>query len=155
MCSGSVVVTDFDSESGRPGSNPEWGQYTMRLRTLLMAYPSLHPSGVVHWVPGQLSKNAVTGACKLIDGCSRALCSATVSVVSSGIYHRNKVKSTAWLYRDRQSYKIVSFTLHYITLRNITWSIEKIIIIIIIIICVSLWFLDEFKTSSYASNLFP
>ena len=23
--SGSVVVTAFDSESGRPGSNPEWG----------------------------------------------------------------------------------------------------------------------------------
>ena len=25
MCSGSVVVTAYDSESGRPGSNPEWG----------------------------------------------------------------------------------------------------------------------------------
>ena len=25
VCSGSVVVTAFDSESGRPGSNPEWG----------------------------------------------------------------------------------------------------------------------------------
>ena len=25
MCSGSVVVTAHDSESGRPGSNPEWG----------------------------------------------------------------------------------------------------------------------------------
>ena len=25
MCSGSVVVTTYDSESGRPGSNPEWG----------------------------------------------------------------------------------------------------------------------------------
>ena len=24
-CSGSVVVTAYDSESGRPGSNPEWG----------------------------------------------------------------------------------------------------------------------------------
>ena len=24
MCSGSVVVTAYDSESGRPGSNPEW-----------------------------------------------------------------------------------------------------------------------------------
>ena len=25
MCSGSVVVTAKDFESGRPGSNPEWG----------------------------------------------------------------------------------------------------------------------------------
>ena len=25
MCSGSVVVTAYDSESGHPGSNPEWG----------------------------------------------------------------------------------------------------------------------------------
>ena len=25
MCSGSVVVTAYDSESGNPGSNPEWG----------------------------------------------------------------------------------------------------------------------------------
>ena len=25
MCSGSVVVTAYDSESDRPGSNPEWG----------------------------------------------------------------------------------------------------------------------------------
>ena len=24
-CSGSVEVTAYDSESGRPGSNPEWG----------------------------------------------------------------------------------------------------------------------------------
>ena len=27
VCSGSVVVTAYDSESGRPGSNPEWGIY--------------------------------------------------------------------------------------------------------------------------------
>ena len=25
VCSGSVVVTAYDSESGRPGSDPEWG----------------------------------------------------------------------------------------------------------------------------------
>ena len=25
VCSGSVMVTDYDFESGRPGSNPEWG----------------------------------------------------------------------------------------------------------------------------------
>ena len=100
------MVTAYDSESGRPGSNPEWGQYTIRLRSLHRAYPSLHLFGVVHWVPEQLNIKAVTGACKLIDGCSLALCSATGSVVSSGICHRNKVNSTAWLYRDGPSHKI-------------------------------------------------
>ena len=62
------------------------GRYTMRLRSLHRAYPSLHPFGVIHWVPEQLNIKAVTGACKLIDGCSLALCSATGSVVSAGIY---------------------------------------------------------------------
>ena len=94
VCSGSVVVTAYDSESGCPGSNPEWGKYT--LRSLHRAYPSLYPFGVVlHWVPEQLNIKAVPGACKLIDGCSFALCSATGSVVSSGICHINKVNSTA------------------------------------------------------------
>ena len=72
----------------------------MRLRSLHRAYPSLHPFGVVHWVPEQLNIKAVTGACKLIDGCSLALCSATDSVVLAGICHRNKAKSIACLYRD-------------------------------------------------------
>ena len=67
------------------------GQYTIRLRSLHRAYPSLHPFGVVDWVPEQLNIKAVTGACKLIDGCSLALCSATPSVASSGICHINKV----------------------------------------------------------------
>ena len=38
---------------------------------------------------------AVTGACKLIDGCSLVLYSVTSSVVLAGICHRNKVNSTA------------------------------------------------------------
>ena len=67
----------------------------MRLRSLHRAYPNLHPSGVVNWVPEQLNMKAVTGACKVIDGCSLALCSTTVSVVSAGICHRNKVNSIA------------------------------------------------------------
>ena len=54
------------------------------------ACPSIHPSGVVHWVPEQLNMKAVTGACKLIDGCSLELCSATPSVVLSGICHVQK-----------------------------------------------------------------
>ena len=56
---------------------------------------SLRPSGVVHWVLEQLNIKAVTGACKLIDGCNLALCSATVSVVPAGICHRNEVNSIA------------------------------------------------------------
>ena len=35
---------------------------------------------IVHRVPEQLNIKAVTGACKLIDGCSLELCSATPSV---------------------------------------------------------------------------
>ena len=117
VCSGSVVVTAYDSESGRPGSNPEWGQYTMRLRSLHRVYLSLRPSGVVHWVPYQLNIKAVTGACKLIDCSSLALCSATL--LSAGICHRNKINSTAWLYRDEPSHIedsiiYITFTLHYI-----------------------------------------
>ena len=57
--------------------------------------PNLHPSGAVYWVPEQLNIRVVTGARKLIDGCSLALCSVTVSVVSAGICHINKVNSIA------------------------------------------------------------
>ena len=73
------------------------GQYTIKLRSLHRDYPSRHPFGVVHWVPEQLNIKAVTGACKLIDGCSLELCSATPSVASSGICQRNKVNPIEWL----------------------------------------------------------
>ena len=59
------------------------------------AHSNIHPSGAVHWVPEQLNIRDVTGACELADGCSHALCSATVSVVSAGICHRNKVNTIA------------------------------------------------------------
>ena len=63
VCSGSAMVTAYDFESGRPGSNPEWGHrhYTIRLRSMHRAYPSLYPFGVVHWVPEQLNIKVVTG----------------------------------------------------------------------------------------------
>ena len=89
-------------------------QYTIRLRSLHRAYPTLHPFGVVHWIPEQLNIKDVTGACKLIDGCSLELCSATPSVASSGICHRNKVNSIAILYRDGLAMRRVSVTLHFI-----------------------------------------
>ena len=95
VCSGSALVTAYDFQSGRPGSNPEWGPiYTMRLRSLHRAYIlRLHPVEVVHWVPEQLDMKVVTGACEMIDGCSLELCLATLSVASFGICHRNEVNS--------------------------------------------------------------
>ena len=48
VCSGSVVVTAYDFESGRPIRILSGGQYTVRLRSLHRAYPSLHPFEVVH-----------------------------------------------------------------------------------------------------------
>ena len=88
MYSGSVtvVVTAYGSESGRPGSNPEWGliYYEAPITAQGLPEPS-SPRGSTE----QLNIKAVTGACKLIDGCSLALCSTTVSVVSAGICHRN------------------------------------------------------------------
>ena len=104
------------------------GQYTIRLRSLHRAYPSLHPFGVVHWVPEQLNIKAVTGACKLIDGCSLELCSATPSVALSGICHRNIVNSIAWLYRDGLA-EIVSVTLHYMMTMTTTTMARMIKII--------------------------
>ena len=66
------MVTAYDSESGRPGSNPEWGliYYEAPITAQGLNYPSLHPSGVVHWVPEQLNIKTVYWACKLTDGCS-------------------------------------------------------------------------------------
>ena len=86
MCSGSVVVTAYDSESGRPGSNPEWEliYYEASISACTGPNRAFIP-GVVHWVQEQLNIKAVTKACKLIDGCSLALCLNTVSVVSAGI----------------------------------------------------------------------
>ena len=98
MCSGSVVVTAYDFKSGHPGSNPEWGPMYYKASITAQGLPE--PSSLrdgYHWVPEQLNIKAVTGPCKLIDGCSPALCSATVSVISAGICHRNKVNSLAWL----------------------------------------------------------
>ena len=98
------------------------GQYTIRLRSLHRAHPSLHPFGVVHWVPEQLNIKAVTVACKLIDGCSLELCSATTSVVSSGICHGNKVNSTAWLlWWPCHEIESVTFTYIYINFPTFSW----------------------------------
>ena len=83
----------------------------MRLRSLHRAYPSLRPSGVVHWVPEQLNIKAVTGTCKLIDGCSLVLCSTTPSVVSYRLAYATEMKSIQLHdYRDGPSHKIHNIT---------------------------------------------
>ena len=74
MCSGSVVVTAYDFESGRLGSNLVSGQYTMRHRLFsaqsFTAQGSPEPSSLrgITSVPEQLNMKAATGACTLIDG---------------------------------------------------------------------------------------
>ena len=93
-------------------SNPEWGPIYCKASITAQGLPepsSLHGSTLV---PEQWKMKAVTGACKLIDGCRPALCSTTVSVVSAGICPRNKVNSIAWLYRRAQP----KDSIHYITL---------------------------------------
>ena len=51
-------------------------------------------------VPEQLNIKAVAGACTWLDGCSLELCSVTVSVVSAGICHSQKIVSiTSFLYK--------------------------------------------------------
>ena len=67
--------------------------------------------GVVQWVPEQLNIKAVTGSCKLIDGFSLELCSATPSVASPGICHRNKSQLICMTLSRAQPED--SITIHY------------------------------------------
>ena len=96
---GSVVVTTYDFESGCPGSNPEWGSICYKASIIAQGSPEPSSLRGSTSVPGQLSIKAV---CKLIDGCNIALCSAKVSVVSSGMCHINRINSIAWLYQWAQ-----------------------------------------------------
>ena len=95
MCSGSVVVTAYDLESGRPGSNTEWGPiyYKASITAQGLPEPSFLRGGTS--VPDPLNIKAVTVACKLINGCSPELCSAKPSVASTGICLKNGVDSVA------------------------------------------------------------
>ena len=87
------MVNAYDFESSCPGSNPAWGQYTIRLRSLHRAHPGLLHSGVVHWVPEQLNIKAVNGACKLIDGCSLELFSAMPALQWHRLAYATEIKS--------------------------------------------------------------
>ena len=109
VCSRSVVVTTYDFESGRPGSNPEWGPIYYEASITAQSLPEPSSLQGSTQIPEQLNIKAVAGACILIDGCSLELCSATPSVASSGICHRNKVNSIPWWLL----HEIVSVTIHY------------------------------------------
>ena len=104
MCKSCVtyLLTTYDSESGHPGSNPEWGLIYYEASITAQGLPERSSLRGSTFGTRAAEHKAVTGTCKLIDGCSLALCSATVSVVSAGICHRNKVNSIAWLYRRAQ-----------------------------------------------------
>ena len=93
---------------------PEWG--SIYYEALITAQGLPEPSSLRGSTLGTRAAEhkGCNGACKLIDGCSLALCSATDSVVSAGICHRNKVSSIAWLYRRAQPKdSILYITLHY------------------------------------------
>ena len=85
MCSGSVVVTAYDSESGRPGSSLEWRLIYYEASITAQGLPE--PSSLRGSTLG--TRAAEHKGCnwgmQMIDGCSLALCSATISVVSAGI----------------------------------------------------------------------
>ena len=64
LCSGSAVVSAYDSETGRPGSNPEWGliYYEAPINAQGLPEPSSLRGSTLGTRAGlQLSIKAVTG----------------------------------------------------------------------------------------------
>ena len=74
LCSGSVVVTAYDSESGRPGSNPEWGLIYYKASITAQGLPE--PSSLWSSTLGTrvAEHKGCNWACKLTDGCSPKSC---------------------------------------------------------------------------------
>ena len=74
MCSGSVVVTAYDSESGRPGLNPEWGIIYYEAPITAQGLPE--PSSLRGSTLGTRAAEhkGCNWACKLTDGCSLKSC---------------------------------------------------------------------------------
>ena len=116
QCSGSVVVTAYDSESGRPSSNPEWG--------LIYYEASITAQGLPE--PSSVRGSTLDTSAAEHKGCNWGmqvdwwLQPCTVfnhcfsGRLSAGICHRNKVNSIAWLYRTAQPKdSIIYITLHY------------------------------------------
>ena len=75
------------------GSNPEWGPIFCKVLITAQGISELTSLRGSTLVPEQLNKKEVIKACKLIDDNNLVLCSATVSVASAGICHRNIVNS--------------------------------------------------------------
>ena len=65
-----VVVTAYDFESGRPGSNPKWGLIRYKASITAQGLPEPSSFRGITLIPEQLNIKAVTGACKLTGGCS-------------------------------------------------------------------------------------
>ena len=72
--SGSVVVTAYDFESGRPGSNPEWGLIYYKASITAQGLPE--PSSFQDSTLGTRAAEhkGCNWACKLTDGCSLQSC---------------------------------------------------------------------------------
>ena len=51
VCSGSMCLLLWTVDPAVPGLSPEWDPICYEARSTVQGYPSLHPSGVVHWVP--------------------------------------------------------------------------------------------------------
>ena len=74
VCSGSVVVTAYDSESGRPVSNPEWGLIYYEASITAQGLPE--PSSLRGSTLGTRAAEhkSCNWECKLTDGCSLKSC---------------------------------------------------------------------------------
>ena len=74
VCSGSLVVTAFDFESDRPGSNPEWGLIYYKASITALGLPE--PSSLRGSTLGtrEAEHKGCNWACKLTDGCSLKSC---------------------------------------------------------------------------------
>ena len=119
VCSDSIVVStilQLTVDPEVPGSGPDWVPIFYEARSIAQGLPE--PSSL--WsstsVPEQLNMKAVTEASKLINGCSLKLCSATPSVASSGLAHKNTSQLNCMTLSRAQPKKIV--TVHYITLNT-------------------------------------
>ena len=90
VCSGSVVVTAYDSESGRPGSNPEWGliYYEAPITAQGVPEPSSLRGSTLGTRAAELK--GCNWACKLTDGCSPKNC-----VWPHLLAYATEIKSTA------------------------------------------------------------
>ena len=68
------------------GSSPEWVPIFYETRSTAQGLPESSFLQGNTSVPEQLNIKAVTGACKLIDGCSLELCSAALPTASRLAY---------------------------------------------------------------------